>query len=796
MKFSENWLREWVNPSIDTETLAAKLTMAGLEVDGVSSAAPAFSGVVVAEILSADPHPDADKLRVCQVRLGENPESDDIVQIVCGAPNARPGIRVPLATVGAVLPGDFKIKKAKLRGVQSLGMLCGRDELGIEGDSSGLWELPEAAPVGRDLREYLALDDNLIDVDLTPNRADCLSIRGVARDVGVFCQMDVTEPEVAEVSVQSDRSFSVSIAPQSGCSQYVSRVIEGVNLNAESPDWLKERLARSDIASIHPVVDVTNYVMLELGQPMHAFDLDRLNTSIEVRLANAGESLTLLNDTEVKLDEDVLVIADSHGPLAIAGVMGGLNSAITETSTNVLLESAFFDPTSISGKARRYGLHTDSSHRFERGVDSQLQVSAIERATGLLQSIVGGDAGPISQVTLEEEHPRTHHISLRSARLSALIGFEFPRAEVTDILTRLGLKLISVDDDGWHVETPSWRFDLVIEADLIEEIARIHGYDKLPEHSLSGGQPISSPTGGARKASALRDQLVHRGFSEIVSYSFISPTVQEACFPQASSVVVKNPISDDMSVMRTSLIPGLLTSAAHNIHRQQSDLWLFESGMVFTKVDGELQQTNRIAGLMTGRQQPIGWSNTKQPVDFFDIKREVELLFSEHNNTELTFIADASASVAHPGQSALVMLGERNIGRLMSIHPRVLTKFDINQPVYLFELDEKVLQSNTVPNVEPLSKYPAVNRDLAILVDADIPADSIVNATYECCGSLLSEAIIFDIYQGQGIDSHKKSVGMNLTFRDSSCTLSDELISQQFDTLIAHLAERFQAELR
>lgn len=792
MKISESWVREWVNPSVDTDTLVAQLTMAGLEVDAVEPVAKPFTGVVVAEILSTEPHPDADKLRVCQVNDGSQ-----TLQIVCGAPNARAGIRVALATVGAVLPDDFKIKQAKLRGVESNGMLCAREELGVAGDSEGLWELPEEAPLGEDIRRYLNLDDKVIEVDLTPNRADCLSIRGVARDIGVFSREDVSEPIVQSIPAETDASFPVELNAGYACPKYVGRVIQGVDLSAKTPDWMQERLARSDIGSIHPAVDVTNYVMLELGQPMHAFDLSRLKGRIEVRHATENEKITLLDDRELALDDEILLITDQNGPLAMAGIMGGKDSGVTEATTDIFFESAFFNPLAITGKARNYGLHTDSSHRFERGVDPALQEMAIERATALLISIAGGKPGPVNIEKLTDQLPDTPEIQLRLARLERLIGCSFDAEQVEDILRRLGLEILEYDSVKWIVKAPSWRFDLAIEADLIEEVARIYGYDRLPERTLQAAQPIEPHQESATSVISYKRQLVSRDFREVICYSFIAPQLHELCFPNQSSVPVKNPIAADMSVMRTSLVPGLLKTAEYNLNRQHANLRIFESGMVFVPQHSESTlQENRVAGLMTGARAPESWANDSAEIDFYDAKKEVELLLDNNSDGVVSFIPSQFGDLAHPGQCASIAVNGEDIGWIAKVHPRVQAALGLDKSVYVFELTENVVRTQAVPKFKPLSKFPEIRRDIALVVQKDLQVSELIAEAHSQCGELLTEVRIFDIYMGQGIDFNEKSVGIGLTFRDYSRTLNDEQVTLEVKKLVDHLSVTHNARQR
>jgi phenylalanyl-tRNA synthetase beta chain len=579
MKFSDQWLREWVNPAISTQELADQITMAGLEVDGIEPAAGEFSGVIVGEIIAIEQHPDADKLRVCQVAGGEEP-----VQVVCGAPNAAKGLKIPFATVGAVLPGNFKIKKAKLRGVESFGMLCAASELGLSESSEGLLELAGDAPVGAGFREYLQLNDTIVEVDLTPNRGDCLSIKGLAREVGVLNKAEVTEVTIPEVTAQINDQISVELAAGDDCPRYLSRVIKGVNINAETPIWMAEKLRRAGVRCIDPVVDVTNYVMLELGQPMHAFDLSQVKGGIVVRKAKPEETLILLGGQELKLDSDALMIADHEKPLALAGIMGGEHSGVNEQTSDILLESAFFAPIKIAGRARRYGLHTDASHRYERGVDYELPRAAIERATALLLEVVGGQAGPVVEQT-SAALPAQTQIELRRHRIKKILGFEIADAEVEDILSRLGMTL-SQSEQGWQVSVPSYRFDITIEADLLEELARVYGYNNLPLQAVTAEMHLQAKPEAQVPLAELRRILVDRGYQEAITYSFVDPKLQKLIDPEVESVAVSNPISSDLSVMRTSLWPGLIAALQHNVKRQKTRVRLFESGLKFLPEKG------------------------------------------------------------------------------------------------------------------------------------------------------------------------------------------------------------------
>ncbi len=787
MKFSETWVREWVNPNIDTADMVAQLTMAGLEVDSVDSVAGEFTGVVVGEILSAEPHPNADKLRVCRVNSGE-----EELQIVCGAPNARAGLRVPLAKVGAVLPGDFKIKKAKLRDVESCGMLCAREELGVAGDSDGLWELPEDAPVGTELSKYLALNDQIIEVDLTPNRADCLSIRGIAREIGSLNEAAVNEPDFQSVEPVINDKLAVELEATADCPVYLGRVIKGVDLSAMTPLWMQQRLERSEIGCINPVVDITNYILLELGQPMHAFDLATLSTGIRVRRAASGEKIKLLDGREVELNPNVLVISDADKAVAMAGIMGGEETSVTDTTQDIFLESAFFNPLSIIGKAREFGLHTDSSHRFERGVDYELQSLAIERATSLIVEICGGQAGPVTEAISAEDVPLNEPVQLRKSRVELLLGAEFTTEQIGGILDRLGMHILHQEDDSWTMVAPSWRFDIAIEADLIEEIARIYGYNNLPERTPAAQLPLANVPENRLSSRTLVDRLVDQGYREVISYSFIDPRVHQACFGDDAFIEVENPISADMSVMRTSLLPGLLTTVEHNLKRQHPNLALFENGLVFlptsTPVSTKnLEQVSRIAGVLTGVRERESWANRKESVDFYDIKRDVELLLDERQLENVEFVSCSDYSLFHPGQCASIHKDGKLIGYVGAIHPLVQKQLDIDPMVYAFEIDLEVLQGISVPEFKPLGRFPEIRRDIALIVDRGIAGESLINTAKNAAGETLSDARIFDIYVGQGIDSNKKSVAIGLTFRDYSRTLNDEEVTALVEGILSAL---------
>lgn len=789
MKFSELWLREWVNPAIDTDALVAQITMAGLEVDGVASVAGDFSGVVVGQVQSVKPHPDADKLNVCQVSDGA-----ETFQVVCGASNVKPGIKVPFAKIDAVLPGNFKIKKAKLRGVESFGMLCAEAELGLAEQSDGLMVLAEDAPIGNNIRAYLGLDDKCIEVDLTPNRSDCLSIAGLAREVGVLNKVPVKEPEIESIAPQHNDIFPVEIREPQACPKYLGRVIKGVDLSRPSPLWLQEKLRRCGLRSIDAAVDVTNYVLLEFGQPMHAFDKDALKGSIQVRNANAGEQLTMLDGQTLTLREDTLVIADEAGPLAIAGVMGGEHSGVSNKTQTLFLECAFFAPLALAGKARSYGLHTDSSHRFERGVDYQLQHKVLERATALLIDIVGGEAGPVSEYLSEAHLPQTQTVTLRKTRVSSLLGLQIEAAEIEDILTRLGLKLISQDDAGWTFEVPSYRFDISIEPDLIEEIGRIYGYENLPKTSALGEITLKADDESSVTEDFLADRLISLGYQEAITYSFVEQKLQEMITPEQSGIALANPISADLAVMRSSLWPGLLKALSYNQNRQQSRVKFFETGLKFEKIDGKIIQTPMLAGLACGTSQPESWNAPARKLDFYDVKADVERLLLAIDDS--VSFERAEHAALHPGQSAQIVKNGEVIGYLGAIHPKLQKYLDLNGPVYLFELCLNQTVKGSIPRFAEVSKYPEVRRDLAIVIDQHIPFEEVRAQVIAHAGQDLVNVVLFDVYAGENLGEGLRSLGLALVWQRTDRTLNDEEINQAFETIVTALNNKFGAKIR
>lgn len=794
MKFSELWLREWVNPAIDSDALSGQITMAGLEVDGVDAVAGAFHGVVVGEVVECGQHPNADKLRVTKVNVG----GDRLLDIVCGAPNCRQGLKVAVATVGAVLPGDFKIKAAKLRGEPSEGMLCSFSELGISDDHSGIIELPADAPIGTDIREYLKLDDNTIEISVTPNRADCLGIIGVARDVAVLNKAPLNEPEIAPVAATINDALPITVDAPQACPRYLGRVVKGINVKAPTPLWMKEKLRRCGIRSIDAVVDVTNYVLLELGQPMHAFDKDRIDGGIVVRMAKPGETLVLLDGSEAKLDEDTVVIADHHKALAMGGIFGGEHSGVNDQTQNVLLECAFFSPLSITGRARRHGLHTDASHRYERGVDPALQHKAMERATRLLIDICGGEAGPVIDVTNASHLPARATITLRRSKLDRLIGHHIPDDQVSDILRRLGCD-VTEGEGQWQAVAPSWRFDMEIEEDLVEEVARIYGYDNIPDEPVQAGLVMGNHREANLSLKRVKTLLNDKGYQEVITYSFVDPKLQQLVHPGEEALILPNPIASDMSAMRLSLWTGLLGTVVYNQNRQQSRVRIFETGLRFvpdTQAPLGIRQDVMLAGAICGNRVEEHWDQAKTGVDFYDIKGDLESVLELTGKlSEIEFKAEANPAL-HPGQSAAIYLKGERIGFIGVIHPELERSFDLNGRTLVFELLWDKVSDRVVPQAQEISRFPANRRDIAVVVAENVPAAEILSECKKVGANQIVGVNLFDVYRGKGVEQGFKSLAISLILQDTSRTLEEEEIAATVARCVEALKERFQASLR
>ncbi|GAA3892721.1 phenylalanine--tRNA ligase subunit beta [Gibbsiella dentisursi] len=794
MKFSELWLREWVNPAISSEALAEQITMAGLEVDDVEPVAGAFNGVVVGQVMECAQHPNADKLRVTKVNVG----GDRLLDIVCGAPNCRQGLKVAVATVGALLPGDFKIKPAKLRGEPSEGMLCSFSELGISDDHDGIIELPADAPVGSDVREYLKLDDVAIDISVTPNRADCLGIIGVARDVGVLNQVALTAPDMSPVAATINDTLPIQVEAPQACPRYLGRVVKGINVNAPTPLWMREKLRRCGIRSIDAVVDVTNYVLLELGQPMHAFDLNRIDGGIVVRMAQEGEALTLLDGNEAKLNADTLVIADRQKALAMAGIFGGEHSGVNAETQDVLLECAFFNPLAITGRARRHGLHTDASHRYERGVDPALQHQAMERATRLLIDICGGQPGPVIDVTAESELPKRATITLRREKLDRLIGHVVPSEQVSDILRRLGCQVTEQGND-WLAVAPSWRFDMEIEEDLVEEVARVYGYDNIPNVPVRADLVMTHHREADLALKRVKTLLVDRGFQEAITYSFVDPKVQALLHPAEEALILPSPISVDMSAMRLSLLSGLLSAVVYNQNRQQGRVRLFESGLRFvpdTSADLGIRQDVMLAGVIAGSTHEEHWDLARRAVDFYDLKGDLESVLELTGKlSEIQFRAEANPAL-HPGQSAAIYLHGERVGFIGVVHPELERKLELNGRTVVFELEWNKVSTRVVPQAREVSRFPANRRDIAVVVAENVPAEDILAECKKVGVNHIVGVNLFDVYRGKGVAEGYKSLAISLILQDTARTLEEEEIAATVAKCVEALKQRFQASLR
>ena len=791
MKISENWLRTWVNPAIDSDTLSDQLTMLGLEVDDLSPAAKPFTGVVVGEVLTVEQHPDADRLRVTTVNIG----SGEPLQIVCGAPNVRAGMKAPVATIGAVLPGDFKIKKGKLRGVESQGMLCGASEIDLEDKIDGLLELPDDAPVGVNIREYLELDDNVIDISITPNRGDCFSIRGIAREIGVINQLPVTAPEIKEVAATIADEKKV-IVETNGCPRYLGRVIKNVNTKAATPVWMERALARAGIRQHSILVDITNYVLMELGQPLHAFDGGKVEGAVRVRQATAAEKLVLLNEQEVELSDNVMVIADDHKALAIAGIMGGLSSSVTDETTEIFLESAFFDQLHIAGRARSFGLHTDASQRYERGVDFELPMIAMHRASQLISELAGGEFGPITVAENAELLPKREAIELNQAQVDQLLGYKVESDFITDALTRLGCHVTVKAEGEWTVVPPSHRFDMAIYQDLIEEVARIHGYDNIK---------ISLPVIDVKLAkyqdqfelAQLRQTAVTLGYQEAISFSFADLKLEKQLNPAVNPLALANPISSDLAVMRSTLLSSLIPCVQYNVNRQQSRVRFFELGLRFDYQDAasihDLKQIPTFAVIATGARNAENWHGKAQPMDFFDFKGDIEEILAAAR-VKVEYVR-SERSWLHPGQSAEILVDGQSIGYLGRLHPSLEDALDLNT-TWVAELDQSAVLQTYVSNFTELSRFPSVRRDIALLISDKINVSEIQQLIEKTGGELLDSTWLFDVYTGQGVEEGKRSLAFALLWQHPSRTLEDAEIKSGMDNILQVLENTYQATLR
>ena len=791
MKFSEKWLREFVDPPITTDELSHRLTMIGHEVDGLEPCGAGLDGVVVGEVLAFEKHPDADRLSVCRVSIGNG----EALEVVCGAPNVRQGMKSPFAPAGTKLPNGMKLRKAKIRGVVSNGMLCSAIELALGEESDGIIELPDDAPAGQALTEYLGLPDTSFDLDLTPNRGDCFSVLGIARDVAAMSGAPLELPAMSPVQPELEDLQPVELLFPEGCPRFAGQIVKGIDPQAKTPVWMTEKLRRSGLRPIHPVVDVTNYVMLELGQPLHAYDHALVKGAIKPRLAQKGEKITLLDDSEVELLPNTIAITDDTGPIGMAGIMGGLSTMVTDKTTDIFFEGAFWPPARMAGIARQYGMHTDASMRFERGVDPQLQARAVQRATELLIAIAGGIAGPLSDVVAEDYLPKGLELTLRKSRLLQILGTEIPGEEVSRILTGLGL-VNDLVDGGWVVMIPSYRFDIDVEDALVEEVARIFGYDEIPEATGIAETPLATADESRIDLDLIANTLVARDYQEAITYSFIEEKLNTLVSGSESNLVLSNPISADMSVMRSSILPGLIASAAANVARQQGRVRLFEIGKTFHGAVDAPTEVVRVAGLVLGNRVEKQWGSSAQNVDFFDIKADISALLDTVGK-QYTFSFVATDHVAlQPGQSANILRDGAVVGIIGKLHPSIAIEFELTKDAFVFELDADKSFVSGVPEAEVVSKFPTIQRDIAVIVDDQISAADLSAAVQAAAPDLVRTVRIFDVYKGPGIEAGLKSIALGLILQETSRTLTDVDADAAMASVLTKLKQEFAAVLR
>ena len=788
MKISENWLKEWVDPGLSTQDLADQLTMAGFEVEGVETCAATFAKVIVARIDKIESHADADKLRVCKMITGS-----DTLTVVTGAENAREGACFALALPGATLPGGLEIEKTTFRGVASDGMLCSAQELGLSAEADKLFELHPDAEPGADLVEYLGLKDHVLDLSLTPNRGDSFSVAGIAREIAVLNELPLVAPPSESLDTNISDERVVRLECPEACPRYAGRIIQGIDISARAPDWVLEKLRRSDIRSINAIVDLTNYVMLELGQPMHAFDNDKLKGEIVVRMPLEGERLTLLDGQDSEIAADTLLITDETGPVALAGIIGGLDSAVSDTTKDIFLESAYFTAAAVAGRARRYGLHTDASLRYERGVDYALQERALERLSSLILQFCGGRPGPVVTSESPQHLPEPAMIHLKLANITRLLGIQVDGEQVQRILESLGMQ-VEREDEGFRVTSPSFRFDLSIEADLVEEVARIYGYDNIPS-----APPLASLSmfGGSSddRLRELQACLLNRGYNEVITYSFLEESEQQKLLGPVDAIPLLNPISSDLGVMRCSLIPGLLSALAYNHNRQQERIRLFEWGRIFRQGEN-IEQDLMIGGIITGNTIKKQWDREDTSSDIYDIKADLEALFDPKGLNNRLEYRDFKHAALHPGQSSQVCLENQVIGCVGTIHPALAEDYGLSDPVMVFELNLSLTSEKSKPKYAKFSKYPSVRRDISILIDKEIPLHEVNQSIKDVAEGLLSNLELFDLYQGEGIDPMKKSLALGLTFQASSSTLTEEEVERNLSQVLDTLYKKFGATLR
>ena len=791
MLISENWLREWVDPDLSTQEVCELLTMSGLEVGSLKPETAQFSKVVVAQITSISNHPDSERLKLCSLDAGKGSNID----VVCGAENIAINMNVPLALAGARLPDNFKVENSTIRGVNSQGMICSAMELGLAEKSTGIMQLQSDAIPGTDLADYLQLDDHIIEIELTPNRGDCLSVAGVARELSALTGSKLNSKQQKPIAASTDKQITIDVEAWQGCPRYLGRVIENIDTQAITPDWMKEKLRRSGLRPISAIVDITNFVMLELGQPMHAFDLNNINKGIVVRYAEKGESLTLLDDKQLKLNDDDLLICDHAGPVALAGIMGGLGSGISNDTHSVLLECAYFSQSQIIGKARRIGLQTDASYRYERGVDPYLQQQAVHYATHLIMQICGGQPGPIVEAVNDRYVPEKQPIQLRFSQLNKVLGIQIKPDDVTKYLKRLDCQ-VEESKSALMVTPPNFRFDLDKEHDLIEEVARLYGYNQIPDNPPNVTADNASPSESSISLSRLRNLMIDRGYSETISYSFVDPILQHVFHASEKSIDLKNPIAENLSQMRLSLIPGLLNSLANNFLRQHRQIQLFELGNIYYLVKKQRVETLMLGGISTGMRAPEQWGNPSEALDFYDIKSDLEAACALAGLTHQLGYQPLALDGFHPGRCANICLKDKTIGFIGQILPVVLEKLDIDQNVYCFQIEAQIITQTTIPQYESTSKFPSTRRDLSIIVEKEIPAAQILNAVSRNAGKELIDLKLFDVYTGKPIDSNKKSVSLGLTFQALERTLTEMEMDEACQRVMKELENKFDAKLR
>jgi phenylalanyl-tRNA synthetase beta chain len=791
MKFSKAWLSELLNFEIDAAKLAKQLTMVGLEVAEVKPVAGDFCGVIVGMIIEVGQHPNANKLTVCSVNIGES----EPLTIVCGASNVRPKLKIPVAVIGATLPNNVKIKKAKFRGIESFGMMCSAVELGVAEALPGLLELPDDAPVGMDLRQYLMLDDATIEIELTPDRGDCLNIVGIAREVAAINRIKRNQLKQENIITQGS-SLPIVIKAPDVCPHYCGRIIRRINNQIITPIWIQERLRRSGIGIINPVVDVANYVMLELGQPLHAFDLAKLDEKIQVRYALPGEEIILLSGSKIELNTKTLVIADSSRALAVAGIMGGVDSGVSKNTSDIFLESAFFTPEKMAGQARTYGLQTDASYRYERGVDFRLQLQALDRATSLLLEIVGGNPSDAAEIIVQENMPKCLVVHLRRSRIEKVLGMAIADADVFDILAHLEMQ-VELASDGWQVTIPSWRFDLGIEEDLIEEVARIYGYHCIPEQKIVAELIASSPNIASTKRDRLYELMIDLGYNEVITYSFTDKKLQALLDPEHVPLPLVNPISPELAVMRTTLWPGLISAAKYNCYRQEQRVRFFEIGLRFLQQGDSLQQLPTLAGVVLGDVYPEQWGiKQREQVDFFDLKNDIDAILKLFGHIEHIEYVPTNHPALHPRILAQICIANASVGFIGAIHPKIKQKLDLPNKLYLFEINLNSVTSEIKNTFNEFSRFPKMQRDIAIIVNKEITWQQIKQKIVDISGELLHNIELFDIYHGEGIGLNQRSLGIHLIFQNVARTLVDTEIDELISQVIFVLKQTFEADLR